>query len=349
MKKLELLLEKALQENASDLHLVSGKRPFLRIGRELYPMKEEPLEAKEIQDIAFSIMNHHQKEKFDEELNLSFSMYFIGLGRFRISVYKAKGNIEMAIRVVGERIKSIEELRLPKYIEEVAHYSTGLVLVTGPTGAGKTTTLNVIIDIINSYRSAKILTIEDPVEFYHDHKKSIIVQKEVLLDTPSFDKALYHALREDPDVIVIGELRDLETIKTALIAAETGHLVFATLHTTDTTQTVQRIVDVFPPFQQNQVRVQLALTLRGVISQRLLPQIEEKKQVLVYEILKNNNAVKNCIRENKIQSIFNVIQTNYNEGMILMDSVIKDLYTEGMISYDVAISNLTNPKAIRDR
>ncbi|MDD3625719.1 MAG: PilT/PilU family type 4a pilus ATPase [bacterium] len=349
MRTLEKLLEKALQENASDLHMVSGKRPFLRIGRELYPMNEEPLDPKEIQDIAFSIMNHHQKEKFDEELNLSFSMYFIGLGRFRISVYRAKGNIEMAIRIVGEKLKTMEELRLPKYIEEVAHYPNGMVLVTGPTGAGKTTTLNIIIDIINSYRSAKILTIEDPIEFYHDHKKSIIVQKEVLLDTPSFEKALYHALREDPDVIVIGEMRDLETIRTALIASETGHLVFATLHTTDATQTVQRIVDVFPPFQQNQVRVQLASTLRGVISQRLLPQIGGKKQVLAYEILKNNNAVKNCIRENKIQSIFNVMQTNYNEGMILMDSVIKELYIQGVISYDTAISNVTNQKVIKER
>ncbi len=347
MNKFEVLLEKAVQEDASDLHLICGLRPMLRIGGELYPMKENELEPEEISKMVDSILNPFQKEKFKKELQLSFSIYFPGLGRFRVSVYKAKGNIEMAIRIIGERLKSKVELRLPDYIDEIAHFPNGLILVTGPTGAGKTTTLNIIIDIINNDRSAKILTIEDPIEYYHSHKKSLIVQKEVLIDTPSFDMALFHALREDPDVIVIGEMRNLETIQTALTAAETGHLVLATLHTADATQTIQRIVDVFPPHQQSQVRIQLAYTLRGVLSQRLLPVVGEKKRVLAHEILKNNAAVRNCIRENKPSSIRNIIQTHYRDGMILMDSVIKELYQEGIISYDTALINVVNEKLIK--
>lgn len=347
MNFLEELLQTAVKENASDLHLIAGESPLLRIGGHLETMRVNPINPEQIEKALISLLNPMQKEQLEKEMELSFSAYFPGVGRFRVSLYHSKGNLEGTIRIIGDRLKSLEELRLPDFVEEAAHYPNGMVLVTGPTGAGKTTTLNVMIDIINRFRRAKVLTVEDPIEYYHSNKKSIIVQKEVLADTRSFESALYHALREDPDVIVIGEMRNLETIRTALIAAETGHLVLATLHTADATQTIDRIIDVFPPHHQQQVRVQLAYTLKGVISQRLLPMTDTKNRILAHEILRANSAVRNCIRENKSQNIPNVIQTHFGEGMILMDYVIKDLYLEGLISYDTAIQNLANKKLLK--
>ncbi len=334
------LLEIAVESNASDLHLVCGSPPTLRIDGELLPMEMEPLTGEQTKEMVYSILNEVQMAKFEKEWELDFSIALQGISRFRVNIYISKDNIEAAFRVVGLRIKSPEELGLPSVIPEFCRKRSGMILVTGPTGVGKTTTMNAMIDIINRERSDRVIIIEDPIEYIHEHKKSVIIQREVYSDTKTFARALVHTLRQDPDVICVGEMRDLETIQTALTAAETGHLVLATLHTPDAIQTIDRIIDVFPPHAQQQIRLVLANALEGIISQQLLPRIDGKGRVLATEILVATPALRNIIREAKTEQIPTVMQTSMDMGMLLMDTSLKELYSKGVISYETAISRV---------
>ncbi len=334
------LLEIAVESNASDLHIVCGSPPTLRIDGELLPMEMDALTKEQTKEMLYSILNKVQAAKFERDWELDFSIAMPGISRFRVNMYISKDNIEGAFRIVGLRIKSTEELGLPTIIPEFCRKRSGMVLVTGPTGVGKTTTMNAMIDIINRERSDRVIIIEDPIEYIHEHKKSVIIQREVYSDTKSFANALVHTLRQDPDVICVGEMRDLETISTALTAAETGHLVLATLHTPDASQTIDRIIDVFPPHSQQQIRMVLANALEGIVSQQLLPRIDGKGRVLAAEILVASPAMRNIIREAKTEQIPTVMQTSLDMGMQLMDTSLKELYSKGVISYETALSRV---------
>jgi len=334
------LLEIAVESNASDLHLVVGSPPTLRIDGRLMPMEMEVLTGKVSKELIYSILNEVQIAKFEKDWELDFSIALPGISRFRVNIYFSKDNVEAAFRVVGLRIRSPEELGLPSVVSEFCRKRSGMVLVTGPTGVGKTTTMNAMIDIINRERSERIIIIEDPIEYIHTHKKSIVIQREVYSDTKTFAQALIHTLRQDPNVICVGEMRDLETISTALTAAETGHLVLATLHTPDATQTIDRIVDVFPPHAQQQIRMVLANALEGIISQQLLQRIDGKGRVLATEVLIATPAMRNVIRESKTEQIPTIMQTSADMGMLLMDTSLKDLYSKGVISYETAINRV---------
>ncbi|MBU4304237.1 MAG: type IV pilus twitching motility protein PilT [Candidatus Omnitrophica bacterium] len=334
------LLEIAVESNASDLHLVVGSPPTLRIDGELVTMELDKLTPEKNEEMISSILNDVQKAKFEQEWELDFSMSIPGISRFRVNIYRSKDNVEAAFRVVGLRMKQPEELGLPLIINEFCRKRSGLVLVTGPTGVGKTTTMNSMIDLINRERSCRIVIIEDPIEYIHEHKKSIVIQREVYSDTRTFAAALVHSLRQDPNVICVGEMRDLETISTALTAAETGHLVLATLHTPDAIQTIDRVIDVFPPHAQTQIRIVLASAIEGVISQQLLPRIDGAGRVLTTEVLIATPALRNVIREAKTEQIPTIMQTNADLGMQMMDTSLKDLYVKNIISYETAISRV---------
>jgi len=334
------LLKMATEQNASDLHLESGHPPTLRIDGELINMALPDLTPEDTRTMVYSLLNDLQIKKFEEEWELDLSISIEGLSRFRVNVYISKECIGAAFRIVGLRIKTPDELGLPPVIKDLCRKHAGLVLVTGPTGVGKTTTMNAMIDLINRERATRIIIIEDPIEYIHEHKKSVIIQREVYSDTRSFARALMHALRQDPNVICVGEMRDLETIQTALTAAETGHLVLATLHTPDAGQTIDRIVDVFPPHAQEQIRIVLASALEGIISQQLLTRIDGAGRVLAAEILVATPAMRNVIREAKTEQIPTVMQTSADSGMQLMDTSLKDLYAKGIISYETALSRV---------
>ncbi len=346
---LDKILKGARRLNASDVHLVRGVAPLLRINGEIRPIEGEPLDPPTLERIVNDMITDPQRETLRQEWQLCFSRHLTEIGRFRISVYMHSGCPEMSIRLCETVIRSADELRLPPVIAEFTRLSSGLVLVTGPTGVGKTTTLNFLIDTINQERRCKIVMIEDPVEFVHENVRSIIIQQEVMTDVRSFRSALIHVLRQDPDVIVIGEMRDLETIETALIAAETGHLVFATLHTPDAVQTVQRIYSVFPAEQQNAIIMQLANSLQAIIAQKLLPSITGEGRVLACEICIATPAVRNHIRERQVHQITNELQTGRKYQMQWLDNVILDLYQRGEISYDTAMSNARDPSYIRHK
>ncbi|MFP4381286.1 MAG: type IV pilus twitching motility protein PilT, partial [Candidatus Sumerlaeia bacterium] len=337
------LLREAVSHKASDLHLCSAAPPVLRIDGRLRGLNAPPLTRDELRDMIYSLLNDYQREKFESEWELDCSIDVRKVGRFRVNVHRQKGNIEAAFRVVQEHILSLRQLGLPDTIADMCRKESGLILVTGPTGSGKTTTMASMIDTINAVRPCMIVTIEDPIEFIHRHKRAIIKQREVLTDTKSFTAALRHALRQDPDVISIGEMRDLETIRTALTAAETGHLVIATLHTPDVTQTIDRIIDVFPPYQQDQVRLQLAQCLTAILCQQLLPIPGDKGRVLAIEILIATSAVRQIIRSKKLEQIMTVLQTSTEGGMVSMDKSLKNLYQQGLISYDDAINKCKHP------
>jgi len=294
--------------------------------------------------LVYSVLNDEQKAKFEATWELDFSLDMERVGRFRVNVHKQRGSIEAAFRVVNDVIQAIRRLGLPPVVEDLARRDSGLVLVTGPTGSGKTTTLAAMVDLINTERQCMIITIEDPIEYVHQNKRSIIKQREVMSDTKSFAAALRHVLRQDPDVIVVGEMRDLETISTALSAAETGHLVLATLHTPDVTQTIDRIIDVFPPHQQQQVRIQIANALEGILSQQLLPIPGGRGRVVAVEILVATTAVRKIIRTQKTEQLTSIIQTSWDIGMITMDKSLKNLYAQGLITYDDAISKCRYPE-----
>ncbi|MGE5197738.1 MAG: type IV pilus twitching motility protein PilT [Deltaproteobacteria bacterium] len=337
----ELLLT-CIERKASDLHLTEKEPPILRIDGRIYRTDMHLLNRDDLKKMIYSVLTNFQKEMFERDLELDFSLALPGLDRFRVNVHMQKGSVEAAFRRVPLTIPKIEDLGLAPIVGELARKPNGLVLVTGPTGMGKTTTLAAMIDLINNERECHIISIEDPIEFIFTNKKAIIKQREVYADTHSFADALKHALRQDPNVIIVGEMRDLETISTTLTAAETGHLVLATLHTPDAPQTIERIIDVFPPHQQQQVKLQLADSLQGVVSQLLLPHASNKGRVLATEILVANPGIRNLIREQEIEQIPTLMQTGSQYGMKTMDKCLKELFGQGKISLDTAMSKVKN-------
>ena len=347
--KFDQLLEAARKHNASDMHLVVGLPPALRVSGEIIMARGHELTASNLRTLTDEILNDEQKRVLKTEMQLCFSMSHETLGRFRVSVYFRSGHPEMAIRVCNQVIKNKTELHLPKEIDVFLNKPSGLILITGPTGVGKTTTMTYMIDYINSRRRCKIVTIEDPVEFVHPHKNAIVIQQELFTDVKSFSSALIHVLRQDPDVIAIGEMRDYETISTALTAAETGHLVIATLHTPDVAQTMERIIGVYPPSQQSQVLIQLGSCLQGVISQQLVPTVDLKSRVLAYELLICNTAARNVIRQNECFKLLNIIETGSNQGMRTIDASLTELYEQGLISYDALLSRCSRPEEIKQK
>ena len=340
-------LRAALERRASDIHLVVGLPPVFRIDGELIPSAEAPLSRDEVRNRVYSILNESQQGEFERDWQLCVSLFLPDLGHFRLTVYYHMSNIEASIRVCPLSLRTPEELGLPPAIHKLVERRSGLILITGPTGSGKTTTFNCLLDLINRQRRCKIITVEDPVEFVHQNRLSIIVQQQVHSDTRSFSQALTHILRQDPDVIGVGEMRDLETISTALTAAETGHLVIATLHTPDAAQTVDRIIDAFPGDRQPQVLTQLASSLQGIVAQQLLPRVDQEGRVLATEVLIATVAVRTQIRERKVNQIRSTIETGRNEGMQVMDRSLRDLYQQGVITYETAIAHATVPNEIQ--
>lgn len=344
---LQVLLRESMDRQASDLHLMAGLPPSLRVDGEIEFMHYDPLPADDLRKMLLGLISEAQALRLETERDLSFSFQVPEIGRFRASLYYQKGNLEASLRVVPLTIRSLAECGLPQAVRELALRASGLVLVTGPTGVGKTTVLNAMVDLINSERRARIVAIEDPIEFLHTNKRSLVIQRELDSDTPSFQSALMAALRQDPNVICVGEMRSLQTVATALTAAETGHLVMATLHTQSASQTVDRIIDVFPAHQQNQVRMQLAGTLQGVISLQLLPRLAEKGRVMAYEIMLGTPGIRNVIRQGKIEQLGNLISMGAGEGMVPMDRCLRTLYEQGQISYDTALARTLNPQEFR--
>src|ERR1051325_9635724 len=345
-ENLDRLLSAAKEFDGSDLHLVTGVPPAFRVNGEIIIADEDALTEQEITSMADSLLNEQQKKKFEQEWELCIALLHKSAGRVRATFYRRNGHPEMSFRLCGEIIASREELGLPEKIDDLARRPNGLVLITGPTGAGKTTTLNYLVDLTNSERRCKIVTIEDPIEFVHDNKRAIVVQQEVLTDVRSFNRALIHVLRQDPDVIVVGEMRDPEAIATALTAAETGHLVLATMHSPSVSQAIERIVGVFDGNSQRQIVMQLANSLQGIIAQELLPAADRTRRVLAYELLVANGAVRNLIRENQLHQMENTIQMSRKEGMVLMDNCLHDLYCKCLVTYDTAVSRARQPDRI---
>jgi twitching motility protein PilT len=343
---LDRLLASANDFDASDLHLVAGVPPAFRVNGEIIIADEDALSEAQTTAITNSLLNEQQQKKFEQEWELCISLLHKAAGRVRATFYRRNGHPEISFRFCGERISSRQELGLPERLDELARKPNGLVLITGPTGAGKTTTLNYLVDLINNERRCKIVTIEDPIEFVHQNKRAIVVQQEVLTDVRSFNRALVHVLRQDPDVLVVGEMRDFEAISTALTAAETGHLVLATMHSPNATHALERIIGVFEGSAQRQIVLQLSNALQGIISQELLPAADRTRRVLAYEMLMTNGAVRNLIRENQIHHLENILQTGRKEGMVLMDNCLYDLYCKCLISYDTAVSRARHPDRI---
>lgn len=325
MRLLELL-EKTIQLKSSDLHITVASPPIIRVNGELTKLGDTKLTPEETKEMIEQLMTPEQLKVFLEHGEIDFSFSNPGLGRFRINVYKQRGSYAMAARVVSLRIPTMEELNLPHVIQELSNKKRGLILVTGPTGSGKSTTLASMINYMNKNRMEHILTLEDPIEYLHKHDKSIVNQREIGSDSNSFANALRSALRQDPDVILVGEMRDLETISIAITAAETGHLVLSTLHTIGAAKTIDRIIDVFPPHQQQQIRVQLASVMEGVISQQLLPKADGTGRIAAFEIMVSNPAVRNLIREGKTHQMQTIMQTGAKNGMQTMDSALLKLY-----------------------
>jgi twitching motility protein PilT len=343
----EILLE-VMERNASDLHIAAGAPPTVRMRGRLIPLEGYPiLTPTDTREVIYSILTSDQRQRLETDWQIDFSYSIPGQARFRVNAYFQRAALGAAFRLIPFSITPIDELGLPPVVHEFTKRPRGFVLVTGPTGSGKSTTLASMIDEINESREDHIMTIEDPIEFLHRHKKCLINQRELGTDATSFAAALKAALRQDPDVILVGEMRDLETIQTALTAAETGHLVFATLHTQDTPQTVDRIIDVFPPSQQGQVRVQLATALQGIMTQQLLPSADGSGRVLAAEVLVPTPAVRNLIREGKTHQIYSVLQTGGSQGMQTMDSALATLVRQGKITRALAEARSTTPDELR--
>jgi len=342
------LLRLVVERKASDLHLTEEEPPMLRVDGELVPTEGPRLSADDTKRLIYSVLTDKQKVQFEETLELDFSLYMPNISRFRVNVHQQRGAVEAAFRVVLLNIRSIEELGLPAIVGKLALKPNGLVMITGPTGMGKTTTLAAMVDLINTQRRCLVVTIEDPIEYLFRNKQSIIKQREVGSDTHSFAIALKHVLRQDPDVILIGEMRDLETIATAMTAAETGHLVLSTLHTPDAPQTIDRIIDVFPPHQQQQIMVQLAGCVQGIVAQQLLPRKDGLGRVVSTEIMIGTDAVRACIRERRTHQLNTIVQTGSQYGMTTMDKSLKELYSRGIITYETALSHAKNPQEFRN-
>ena len=346
------LLRRAVEARASDLHLKVGNHPYLRVDGLLNPITDVPrITPEEMLSMAFSMMTNRQKQKFKETAELDMAYGVAGLGRFRVNVFQQRGNVGMVLRVIPTKIRTIEELELPRVIAQVCEEQRGLVLTTGTTGSGKSTTLAAMIDRINSLRAEHIITIEDPIEYLHRDKKGFINQREVEVDTSTFSTALRAALRQDPDVVLVGEMRDLETISTALLAAETGHLVFSTLHTLDATETIQRIIAVFPPPEQKQIRLQLASTLKAVISQRLVRKSDGAGRVPAVEVMIATGYIRDCIiNPDKTRMIRDAIAAGTSQyGMQTFDQSLFDLYSRNLITMEEALLRASNPDDFRLR
>lgn len=340
------ILEMLVQAQGSDVHLIVGSQPTLRIDGELRPIEGSPVLTKEqAEALILPLMNQAQKDQVMTNKEFDFGYSYQDKGRFRVNVYHHQATMAAALRLIPAKIKSIDDLQLPPVFHQLTQYKQGLVLVTGPTGEGKSTTLAAVIDEINTMRGEHILTIEDPVEFIYTPKRSIISQREVNQDTHGWDVALRSALREDPDIVLVGEMRDFETIAAAITVAETGHLVFATLHTATASQTIDRIIDVFPAHQQGQIRQQLAATLQAVISQRLLPKAQGGR-IAAFEVLLASGAVKNLIREGKTYQIDNIMQTSSEQGMMLFETYLASLVQKGSITKDKAAEYSFRPEEL---
>ncbi|MBN1621941.1 MAG: type IV pilus twitching motility protein PilT [Endomicrobiales bacterium] len=342
MLNMQDLLTQLIEKKASDLHITPGIPPMLRIDGEMHPTENDKLTPDVCQRLIYSLLTDSQKEKFEAHNELDLSFGIKGVGRVRMNVFRQRGSVAAALRSIPTKVLSFEELNLPTVVYELMKLRKGLILVTGPTGSGKSTTLASMIDYLNSNRNSHIITIEDPIEYIHLHKKSIINQREVGADTTSFSNALKYVLRQDPDVILVGEMRDLETISSALTIAETGHLVLATLHTTDAVSSINRIIDVFSPHQQSQIRSQLSLVLQGVFCQQLLHHMSGSGRVLTSEVLIVTPAIRNLIRDMKIEQIYLSMQTGGKFGMQTMNQSLYDLYLRRQITYQNAIDASTD-------
>src|SRR6478672_1585973 len=341
------LLERMVEANASDLHVTTGTPPAIRVRGEVERLEGfDALTAEQTQQLLYRILSSEQQKHFELGRQLDFSYSIPDLARFRVNVYFQRESIGAAFRLIPTELKTLEELGIPDSLHVLAEKPRGLVLVTGPTGSGKSTTLAAIIDEINRNRSEHILTIEDPIEFIHRHKRCIVNQREIGPDATSFGEALRAALRQDPDVILLGEMRDLETIGTALTAAETGHLVFGTLHTQSAPGTIDRIIDVFPAEQQEQVRVQIATSLQGVVTQALLPTADGMGRVPALEVLLPDDAVRNLIRQGKVEQIYSVMQTNTSRGMQTMEQSLADLIQRGVVTFEVGLTRSSRPQQL---
>ncbi len=342
------LLTKAIELGASDLHVVVGAPPIIRLTGSLEAMPGYPnFKRDETQEIIYSVMNEEQIAQFEDERECDLSFGIEGLSRFRLNVYRDRGSVVAAFRAIPFEIKTFEELGLPRVISEFAYKPLGLILVCGPTGSGKSTTLAAIIDKVNRERNVHIITIEDPIEFLHSHNQSIINQREVSADTNSFGAALKRVLRQDPDVILVGEMRDPETIQAALTVAETGHLAFATLHTNDALQTINRIVDVFPSNQQDQIRTQLSFVMEGVCVQQLVPRADGLGRVLAMEIMLPNTAIRSLIRSEKLEQIPSMIEIGAGDGMMTMNQSLYRLMRRGVITTDMAFKRSSDPEGFQ--
>jgi twitching motility protein PilT len=349
MANLHQLLKAMVEKGASDLHITTGSAPQLRIDGKLVPLKTGALSPVETKQLCYSILTDAQKHKFEEESELDLSFGVKGLSRFRANVFMQRGAVAGAFRTIPFKILSFQELGLPPIVTEMAKKPRGLILVTGPTGSGKSTTLASIIDKVNTDRHEHIITIEDPIEYLHPHKNCIVNQREVGADTQGFKKALKHILRQDPDVVLIGEMRDLETIEAALVISETGHLAFGTLHTNSCVQTINRILDVFPPHQQPQVRAQLSFVLEGVVTQNLLPRAGGPGRVLALEVMIPNAAIRNLIREDKVHQIYSQMQMGQQKfGMQTFNQSLAVLVGKKLITVEEAVGRSSDPDELRN-
>lgn len=341
------LVNLGTEKLASDIHITVGRPPTLRIDGTLIPITDTPLTPEDTLNLTKQALTENQMKVLEEKGELDFSFSSPGVGRYRVNAYRQRGTYGMALRIIPMSIPTMESLGLPTVLRDLARLPRGLILVTGPTGSGKSTTLASMIDQINRERNCHILTLEDPLEYLHRHNKSIVNQREIGNDSHSFGSALRGALRQDPDVILVGEMRDLETISIAITAAETGHMVLSTLHTLGAAKTIDRVIDVFPPHQQQQIRVQLSSVLQAVVSQQLLPKADGKGRVAAFEIMVANPAIRNLVREGKIHQIDTAIQTGAKQRMQTMDNSLIDLYARGLIKKDVALTQAINYEDIK--
>jgi twitching motility protein PilT len=343
------LLKKMIEMGGSDLHITTNSAPRVRVHGHLRPLEMPPLTAADTKSLAYSVLTDAQKHRFEENLELDFSFGLKNLARFRGNVFNQRGAVAAVFRTIPWEIKGFDSLGLPPIVKSMCDKPRGLILVTGPTGSGKSTTLAAMLDKINSERDEHMITIEDPIEFLHNHKKCLVNQREVHSDTHSFSNSLRAALREDPDIVLIGEMRDLETIEAALRIAETGHLTFATLHTNSAASTINRIIDVFPAHQQPQIRAQLSMVLEGVLCQALIPRIDGRGRAMVMEILVPNPAIRNLIREDKIHQIYSAMQTGTGQsGMQTFNQSLANTYFAKQITLEVAMARSSNPDELQD-
>ena len=349
MPTIEEIMRTAKEAGASDVHITVGIPPKMRVNGNLITMNYSKMMPADTLEVLLEIMTETQRERFEDRGEYDMSFSIPELGRYRVNAYKQRGSVALALRLVGTQVPSPESLGVPESVINLYERKRGLILVTGPTGSGKSTTLAAVIDKINNNRDAHVITLEDPIEYLHQHKMAMVNQREIGLDSQSYANALRAALREDPDVILVGEMRDFETISVAITAAETGHLVLSTLHTIGAASTVDRVIDVFPPHQQQQIRVQFANVLEAVISQQLIPTMDGRGRVAAFEVMHANHAVRNLIREGKSHQLVSVMQTNRKMGMITMDESITQLFYEGKIDREMAIQFAQDPDGMQNK